>query len=112
MTVAFPSLTRMRTPWADLIAAMGVDVRQSWPRLLLNFLRCLLLKPDVAILNPVRRAELANYFPQIDFHHFRVGDVIRVPLQCLWICLIRPTPVSSSGVIEGPWADIVRLRRK
>lgn len=34
----------------------------------------------------------AVYFPHIRFDHLGLGDVIRIPLQLLWLALVRTTP--------------------
>jgi cellulose synthase (UDP-forming) len=43
------------------------------------------------------RVGLVSFFPHVDFRQLGLSDLIRIPLQVLWLCLIR-TRQPSSGV--------------
>lgn len=70
-----------------LLAALGIAPSLPWYDKLL----CCLFRPG-----PLTRAHawggiLRRLFPHIDFRHPRFGDLIRIPLQIVWLCLVRGT---------------------
>lgn len=76
----------MRRLFWSFLTARGIDLKQSKGRLLLSILR-----PH----NREDRSYLQHYsrfFPHVRFDHLRPGDVIRIPLQLLWLALVRTTP--------------------
>lgn len=58
----------------------GIDVRQRWDWLSLFF-----IPPEHSW-----KEFLSRYFPHVDFDHLKPDDLIRIPLQLLWIVLIKP----------------------
>lgn len=89
----------------SFLAACGIDPRQSRGRLFLSLL--FILPPP----NPDGRPywqRYAVFFPHIRFDHLRPGDVIRIPLQLLWLALVRTTPRSDSSFPQ--WKLRVRHR--
>lgn len=56
----------------------------------------------------------AKYFPHIKFDRLRLGDVIRIPLQLLWLALVRTTPKPIFPLPlwkQQDWHWLARLRR-
>ncbi|MBC7414792.1 MAG: UDP-forming cellulose synthase catalytic subunit [Herminiimonas sp.] len=53
----------------------------------------------------------AQLFPQVDFTRLRPADLLRIPLQLLWLALIRPQPPEAPGLLMASlqrlqqWAD-------
>jgi len=43
-------------------------------------------------------ARLAPYFPHIDLRRLQPGDLIRLPLQLLWLALVKPPPLMTPAV--------------
>ncbi len=60
------------------LRACGVTPQPSWPRMLLSLI----------FVNPPQKP--AALFPHIDFTHPHLADVVRIPLQLLWLILVRP----------------------
>ncbi|MFI4939483.1 MAG: glycosyltransferase, partial [Burkholderiales bacterium] len=87
----------------SILAAAGIDVRQPWQTLLMS----LLFQPKLLEQGKVWRARLAGLFPQIDFRRFRAGDLIRLPVQLLWICVVRSMPLRPATA-RSERAGIVR----
>ena len=67
-----------------LLFAFGVDMNQSW----LVWLRSFLLVRSPPYQG---RWALSSQFPHVDFSRPRLGDVVRIPLQLLWLILVKPT---------------------
>lgn len=79
----FNSMHRL---FRSFMIAFGIDLKQSKGGLLLFILR-----PH----NRESHSYLQHYarlFPHVRFDHLRLGDVIRIPLQLLWLALVRTTP--------------------
>ena len=77
----------MKRAWAhSLLQDCGVDPRVPWGRLLLSFL--FVLPPEQRGVSLAQR--FALLFPHIDFRRLRPGDLVRIPLQLLWLLLVRP----------------------
>ncbi len=72
-----------------LLAAGGFDPRRPLESLLLT-------SPSGASDRPWQE-RLSPWFPQVDFHHLRPGDALRIPLQLLWLALVRPPRPASPG---------------
>lgn len=87
-----PSLSALS---ARMWLAVGIDPRLPWPDILL----CCLFQPGPLTSAGNWRNALANLFPHIDFRRPRLGDVVRLPLQVAWLCLIRSTPLPAGT----PW---------
>jgi cellulose synthase (UDP-forming) len=70
-----------------LLLACGINSSRSWWELLFSwFFR--LPEPDANGL--FWQPRLACLFPHIDFQHLRPADLIRIPLQVLWLILHKP----------------------
>lgn len=69
------------------LAACGAAPGQSWGVLLLSLL---FVVPPPAPPGRAWRERLAIWFPHINLASLRLGDVIRIPLQLLWIALVKP----------------------
>ena len=39
----------------------------------------------------------AQLFPQVDFARLRLADLIRIPVQLLWLALVRPQAADAPG---------------
>lgn len=50
----------------------------------------------------------AQLFPQVDFAHLRGTDLIRIPLQLLWLALVRPQAPDAPGPLLG---SLLQVRR-
>jgi cellulose synthase (UDP-forming) len=70
------------------------------------FLTLLFVVPPSALQSPSWRARLAVWFPHIDFAHLRLGDLIRIPLQLLWLVLVKPQQRRLSDDVR--WTQRVR----
>lgn len=64
------------------LRACGIDTGQHWWQVLAAMV--LVRAPAVAWTG-----NMAAYFPHIDFSRLRAGDILRVPLQLLWLALVR-----------------------
>lgn len=91
--------TRVRT----FLVACGADPGQSWSVLLLTLL---FVVPPSALHGPSWRERLAGWFPHIDLAHPRLGDLVRVPLQLLWLALAKPQQRRPSD--STPWRQQAR----
>lgn len=80
----------------SFLAACGTEPRQSWGTLIFS----LLFVPQSDSRSRTWQARLAALFPHINFAHPHLGDLIRIPLQLLWLALIRQHPLHSS---EPSW---------
>lgn len=73
----------------SFLTAYGIDPKQTWGRLLLSFIFIL---PPQEVTGHHFWHRYAVYFPHIKFDRLRAGDLIRIPLQMLWLALVRTTP--------------------
>lgn len=67
------------------LAAGGVDPSLAWTDRLL----ALMFKSGPLASVAGWRAILPGLFPHVDFTRLRPADLIRIPLQVLWLCLVR-----------------------
>jgi cellulose synthase (UDP-forming) len=84
----------MRT---SFLAACGIDSRQSLGRILLSLIFILPHRDADEVAFWHRYAFL---FPHVRFDHLRPGDIIRIPLQLLWLAFIRTTPRSDISLSQ------------
>ena len=49
---------------------------------------------------------LAQLFPHVDFARLRAADLLRIPLQSLWLLLVYPQAPNAPGAITALAADI------
>ena len=66
----------------SLLAWFGIEAGQSRLELLVSFF----------LILPADRQSWKKLFPHVDFHHLRIDDLIRIPLQLLWLALVKPPP--------------------
>ena len=105
---------RAVNPGAALRAA-GIDSTLRWPWLLM----ALVLAPGAASGRRPWPQSLAELFPQVDFNRPSPLDLLRIPIQLLWLVLVRPAEVSGCVVPPAPaprartWGPALRraLRR-
>ncbi|MDD5759615.1 MAG: hypothetical protein PHI06_11110, partial [Desulfobulbaceae bacterium] len=77
----------IRQHWTHpLLSACGIDPRHSWGKILLSFFFIL---PSCETSKPFL-PHLADLFPHIQFTRPRLGDLIRFPLQLIWLMLVIP----------------------
>lgn len=96
----------------SLLRAGGVNPRQSWGRLLFSLL---FLIPAPGSNGCFWRVRLAALFPHIDFNRLQIADLIRIPIQLLWLVIVRPRPSLLPLVQHGPrpaWIFFSRLRHR
>lgn len=87
------------------LTAAGVDMRApSWRAVLSPIFR------HSAMVPGEWEARLAPFFPHIDLRHLRLADVIRLPLQLIWLLLFKLPSPPSSAAMPGPRSES-RLRR-
>ncbi|BBI99543.1 UDP-forming cellulose synthase catalytic subunit [Ferrigenium kumadai] len=101
MSALFQRLHRFSS-W--FLLACGVDPNHSRGRQLLSLL---------FVLPPLKPAGYyARLFPHVRFDRLRPGDIIRIPLQLLWLAVIRLTSEVKSPLRQGAsWlAPYHRLR--
>lgn len=89
---------------ASVALACGIDPGQSWGRLLLSIF---LLLPAELEGVPLK-ARCAALFPHIDFNRLRPGDLVRIPLQILWLLLVR-SPSGARDKSASPAKSRLRL---
>ena len=78
----------LSTPVRDSFAACGIRSGQPWwMRLFLVFF----IVPRAANQEMSRKQRLALYFPHIDFDQLRIADLVRIPVQIVWLLLVRPS---------------------
>lgn len=78
----------MAGPWKRRLWALaGIDARLPWPQ---RWTGLLLRRPAPALWEGAARARLAALFPHVAPGGLRCGDALRIPLQCLWLVLVRP----------------------
>lgn len=75
----------LRTWSGRLLAACGIAAGPAWQDILLS---CL-FQPGPFTQRAAWRTHLSALFPHIDFSRLRPGDIIRIPLQIAWLCLVR-----------------------
>ena len=97
--------------WRAVLRAAGIDARLRWPWVLVAI---------VAVPRPARGRRpwpqsLATLFPQVDFEHLRPLDLLRIPIQLLWLALVRPAPAgapaAASATVHGGRRWMGSLRR-
>ncbi|HYD81026.1 MAG TPA: hypothetical protein VEC06_14560 [Paucimonas sp.] len=92
-------LPQLPQPLRRLLIACGVDPDQSWGRLLLS---------SVFVRPPAwDGARAAALFPHVDFSRLRWDDAIRIPLQLLWLALVR-RDAPTRGDLSGRYAAWLR----
>ncbi|HEX5362789.1 MAG TPA: UDP-forming cellulose synthase catalytic subunit [Gallionella sp.] len=97
---AFPPL---RQNFRALLRACGIDPDQSPARLLLSLL--FILPP------PKPAGYYAKFFPHVRFDRLRPGDIIRIPLQLLWLLVIRNAPLQRRPLRINFWLTPYRRLR-
>jgi cellulose synthase (UDP-forming) len=75
---------QLRRVFRSLLRASGIDPDQPANRLLLSLLFKLPQSKPAGYY--------ARLFPHVRFDRLRPGDLIRVPLQLIWLLLVRQTP--------------------
>ncbi|HXU92880.1 MAG TPA: UDP-forming cellulose synthase catalytic subunit [Gallionella sp.] len=99
-------LQSLRRAFHSFLRACGIDPDQSRGRLILSLL---------FVLPPRPTGYYAKFFPQVRFDRLRPGDIIRIPLQLLWLAVIRIAPrvPASPQPASHSWlAPYHRLREK
>ncbi len=97
---AAPVDWRTRLRW--LLTRYGIDTAHGWR---MGIASLLLRQPNGT---PPWRHWLARHFPHIRFDQPHPGDLLRIPLQLLWLALVRPArpaPVLRRGY---RWYDPAR----
>ena len=97
---AAPVDWRTRLRW--LLTRYGIDTAHGWR---MGIASLLLRQPNGT---PPWRHWLARHFPHIRFDQPHPGDLLRIPLQLLWLALVRPArpaPVLRRG---SRWYDPAR----
>src|SRR5262245_28996800 len=85
----------LQTLSVRLWRAGGIAPNLSWPDRLLS----LMFRQAPWTTVAGWRAWFIASFPHVNPARWRAGDVIRVPLQLLWLCLVRPLPpVQGEGL--------------
>lgn len=69
--------------FSSLLRVCGIDPSQSFGRLFLSMLFVLPRSKPAGYY--------AKFFPHVSFKRLRLGDLIRIPLQLIWLILVRPT---------------------
>lgn len=77
------------------LSAFGIDTRRPWQDMLL----ACIFQPGPLTSAGHWKQRLAILFPHIDFGKLRPGDAIRLPVQLLWLCIVRTTPLGAGA----PW---------
>jgi cellulose synthase (UDP-forming) len=87
------------------LLACGVDPHQPWKALLLS----LLFKPAPAgMAGGTWYGHAQLLFPHVNFARPRLGDLLRIPVQFLWIALIRTAPPQA----RLPWRQRLARRKE
>lgn len=100
------AINRISGMLQSFLRACGIDPELPTGRLLLSLL--FILPPR----DPGERRHWPRYaafFPHVHFDRLRPGDVIRIPLQLLWLALIRATP--RPGMSFSRWKSHLRQER-
>ncbi len=92
------------------LAVRGVDLQQPLWAILFS----MLFVPQPDPWGRTWQARLAALFPHINFRRPRLGDLIRIPLQLLWLALIRQHPLHSSepGWRVQAWTTLQQAVRR
>jgi cellulose synthase (UDP-forming) len=89
------------------MSACGIDARQPWWAVLWS---CLFTHP---LPGNTDWNQLAKLFPHVNFTRLRLGDLLRIPFQLLWLILVKPpapkTPGPSLEIRRRLWW--VKLKR-
>jgi len=85
----FPTIHPPHALMQSLLTACNIDPKQSWRRMLLSLI--FVLPPQSADSRPYWH-RFAAYFPHVKFGRLTLGDLIRIPLQLLWLAFIRTSP--------------------
>jgi cellulose synthase (UDP-forming) len=78
----------LRTQAHRLLVLMGIAPGLPWADVLLS----VLFQPGPLTHAGNWRRYASALFPHIDFSRPKFSDLIRIPLQILWLCLVRSTP--------------------
>lgn len=78
----------LRTGLHRSLLALGIAPHSSWQDAVL----ALVFKSGPLTRWSNWRRCLVAYFPHVDFARPRISDLIRVPLQLLWLCVVRRDP--------------------
>lgn len=85
----------------SLLHACHIDTRQPLPNIALS----LLLQPS-AIKTLDWQKQRAEYFPHVDFYHLHWSDLLRIPLQILWLLLVLP-PENPQKSQPPAWINLL-----
>ena len=98
------------TLWRALLRAVGVDPTLCWPWVVV----AIVAGPGAARGRSPWPQSLAALFPQVDFDRLGPMDLLRIPIQLVWLALVRPAPatlrVPARDVARGP-TPMAGLRR-
>lgn len=84
-----PARPQRHSIFRSLLRACGIDPEQSRGRLLLSML---------FVLPPQKPAgHYQRLFPHVRFDRLRLGDLIRIPLQLLWLAVVRNAVQANSS---------------
>lgn len=92
---------RLFSPVAYLLHACGIDSQQPWPALLWS---CFFTHSAPVLQDQHWQQKLASMFPHINFSRLRIGDIIRIPLQLLWLLLIKPPTPPFQPTPRRAWS--------
>ena len=92
--------------WRAALRALGIDPQLRWPLLLLAI---------VSVPGAVRGRSrwpqsLAASFPQVDFERPGPLDLLRIPIQLLWLALVRPAPAATPATVPPAARGAARSR--